>query len=167
MLASPVIFWKFWSFVAPGLYSHEKKIILPFSIISTLCFLGGGAFAYYIVFPPAFHFLMGYSDEYLSALPTIKEYFSLALRLLIGFGIIFEMPVAMVLLARLGIVSCRSLHKNRKYGVVIAFLVAAVATPTSDVVNQLLMALPLILLYEISIVAVWLFGGKHISESES
>lgn len=148
------------------MYSHEKKVLLPFSVISSLCFIGGGAFAYYVVFPPAFDFLLGYTNEYLSAMPTVKEYFSLALRLLIGFGIIFEMPVFMVLLARLGIVDCKRLHKNRKYGIVAAFLVAAVVTPTTDIVNQLLMALPLIMLYEISIVAVWLFGRGNSRESE-
>lgn len=150
--------------MAPGLYSHEKRVLLPFSLISSFCFIGGGAFAYYVVFPPAFDFLMGYNNEYLSALPAVKEYFSLALRLLIGFGIIFEMPVFMVLLARLGIVNCKVLHENRRYGIVIAFIVAAVVTPTSDIINQLLMALPLIILYEISIVAVWLFECRMTND---
>ena len=149
-------------FVAPGLYSHEKKIAVPFTILSSVCFLGGAAFGYYVVFPPAFRFLMGYTTEYLSALPTVKEYFSLSLRLLIAFGVIFEMPVFMVLLAKLGIVTTSFLNKHRKYAFLISFIIAAILTPTPDIINQILMAGPLVVLYEVSIGAVWLFGRKKI-----
>jgi len=160
LLSSPVIFWQLWAFVAPGLYQHEKRVVVPFSLLSSVCFLGGAAFGYYVVFPPAFRFLMGYTTDFLSALPTVTEYFSLSLRLLIAFGVVFEMPVFMVLLAKLGIVDRPFLSRNRKYAFLLSFIIAAILTPTPDVVNQLLMAVPLVVLYEVSIIAVWLFGRK-------
>ncbi len=156
-----MIFWQLWSFIAPGLYRHEKRILLPFSLFSTLCFLAGCAFAYYVVFPPAFRFLAGYATDHLRILPSVKEYFSLSLRLLIAFGCIFELPVLMVFLARVGVIDAQKLAGFRRYAVLAAFVVAAVVTPTPDVVNQLLMAGPIVLLYEISIVAVRLLGGKR------
>jgi sec-independent protein translocase protein TatC len=146
--------------VAPGLYQHEKKIVIPFSILSSLCFLGGAAFGYFVVFPPAFTVLTSYTTEYLKPMPAVKEYFSLSLRLLIAFGVIFELPVFMVLLAKMGVVNSAFLNRNRKYAILISFVIAAVVTPTPDVVNQLMMAIPLVVLYEISIVAVRLFGRK-------
>lgn len=148
--------------MAPGLYRHEKKVALPFVLLSSCCFLGGAAFGYYVVFPPAFRFLMGYSTDYLTALPTVKEYFSLSLRLLIAFGTVFELPVFMVLLAKIGIVDTPFLRKNRKYALLISFIIAAILTPTPDVVNQMLMGIPLVILYEISIAAVWVFGRKKL-----
>jgi sec-independent protein translocase protein TatC len=164
LLASPVIFWQIWAFIAPGLYRHEKRVVLPFSLLSSVCFLGGGAFGYYVVFPPAFRFLMGYTTDFLSALPTVTEYFSLSLRLLIAFGVVFELPVFMVLLAKLGIVDQPFLSRNRKYAFLLSFIIAAILTPTPDVVNQLLMAVPLVILYEVSIVAVRLFGRQAVGE---
>lgn len=163
-LSSPVILWEIWSFVAPGLYQHEKRMILPFTFVSTLCFIGGASFGYFIAFSPAFRFLIGYTTEYLTPMPAANEYFSLAVRLLIAFGVIFELPVVMVFLARAGLVDVGFLIKNRKYWILIAFVIAALVTPTSDVVNQLLMAAPLVLLYEISIVAVWVLGKKKRPE---
>lgn len=162
-LASPVVFWQIWSFVAPGLYQHEKRMVLPFTFLSSLCFLGGASFGYYVVFPPAFRFLMGYTNEFLSALPSVKEYFSLSLRLLIAFGVVFEMPVFMVMLAKVGIVNGPFLRKNRKYAFLISFIIAAILTPTPDIVNQCLMGLPMVVLYEVSIVAVGVFGRKKIA----
>jgi sec-independent protein translocase protein TatC len=155
-----VIFAQIWRFVAPGLYHHEKKTLLPFVLLSTVCFLGGGFFGYALVFPPAFRFLVGYSNEYLRAMPSVTEYFSLSLRLLIAFGLIFELPVLMVFLARIGVVDTPFLCRNRKYAVLIAFIVAAILTPTPDVVNQVLMGGPLVVLYEIGILAVRVFGRR-------
>lgn len=105
---------------------------------------------------------MGYTTDFLRALPTVTEYFSLSLRLLIAFGVVFEMPVFMVLLAKLGIVDRPFLSRNRKYAFLLSFIIAAILTPTPDVVNQLLMAVPLVVLYEVSIIAVWLFGRKRL-----
>lgn len=153
-MASPVLFHQLWRFIAPGLYHHEKKVLLPFTCISSLCFLGGAAFGYFVVFPPAFSFLIGYSSSFLEPMPAVSEYFSLALRLLLAFGVVFELPVFMVFLAKIGVVNKQFLQKNRKYALLIAFIVAAILTPTPDIVNQLLMAGPLIVLYEVSIIAV-------------
>lgn len=163
LIASPVIFWQIWKFVAPGLYKHEKRLLLPFSFLSSLCFLGGAAFGYFVVFPPAFRFLLGYSADFLSPMPAVNEYFSLSLRLLIAFGVIFELPILMVFLAKIGIVDVAFLNKNRKYAILINFIIAAVLTPTPDVVNQMLMGVPLLVLYEVSVIAVWLFGRKKLT----
>ncbi|NQS71063.1 MAG: twin-arginine translocase subunit TatC [Desulfobulbaceae bacterium] len=158
VLASPVIFLQIWRFVAPGLYYHEKQVLLPFVLVSSLCFIGGALFGYFFVFPPAFRFLIGYSNEFLEAMPAVEEYFPLALRLFLAFGVIFELPVLMVFLGKIGVVDRSFLAKNRKYAILIAFVVAAILTPTPDVVNQLLMAGPIILLYECSILAVAFFA---------
>jgi sec-independent protein translocase protein TatC len=166
LLATPVIFSQVWRFVAPGLFKSEKRVLIPFTILSTFCFLGGAAFGYLVVFPPAFRFLVGYNNEYLTSLPAVSEYFSLSLRLLIAFGVIFEMPIFMVFLAKVGVVSVEFLRRNRKYAFLINFIVAAILTPTPDVVNQLMMAGPLIVLYEISIAAVWLFGRHEFKGFE-
>jgi len=163
LLASPVIFYQIWRFVAPGLYGHEKKVLLPFSLLSAVCFLGGAAFGYFVVFPPAFRFLVGYSTDFLSPVPAVGEYFSLALRLLIAFGVVFELPIFMVLLAKIGVVDVSFLNRHRKYAILISFVIAAIVTPTPDIVNQMLMGVPLMVLYEISIAAVWLFGRKRLA----
>ncbi|MBW2659196.1 MAG: twin-arginine translocase subunit TatC [Deltaproteobacteria bacterium] len=160
LLACPVIFAQIWRFVAPGLFKHEKRILIPFSFLSTLCFVGGAAFGYFVVFPPAFRFLVGYNNEFLTSLPAVSEYFSLAIRLLLAFGVIFEMPIFMVFLARVGIVNVGLLNRNRKYAILINFVIAAILTPTPDIVNQMMMGVPLMILYEISVGAVWLFGRK-------
>ena len=162
LVASPVIFWQIWKFVAPGLYKHEKRLLLPFSFLSSICFLGGAAFGYFVVFPPAFRFLLGYSADFLSPMPAVNEYFSLSIRLLIAFGVIFELPILMVFLAKMGIVDVPFLNKNRKYAILINFIIAAVLTPTPDVVNQMLMGVPLLVLYEVSVICVWLFGSKKL-----
>jgi sec-independent protein translocase protein TatC len=155
-----VIFFQIWRFIAPGLYQHEKRVLLPFTLISTLCFLGGAAFGYFVVFPPAFRFLIGYASDILDPMPGVSEYFSLALRLLLAFGAVFELPVLMVFLAKVGIVNAQFLRKHRKYAILAAFVIAAILTPTPDVVNQFFMAGPLILLYEVSIYAVRLFASR-------
>ena len=128
--------------------------------MAALCFISGAVFCYYVVFPPAFRFLAGYSTEHLQVLPAVKEYFSLSLRLLIAFGLIFELPILMVFLAKIGVVNIAFLNRHRKYAILAAFVIAAIVTPTPDIVNQCLMAGPLMVLYEVSIVAVWLFGKK-------
>jgi len=162
LFASPVIFWQIWKFVAPGLYKHEKRLLLPFSFLSSVCFFGGVAFGYFVVFPPAFRFLLGYSTDFLTPMPAVNEYFSLSLRLLLAFGVIFELPILMVFLAKIGVVDVAFLNKNRKYAILINFIIAAVLTPTPDIVNQMLMGVPLLVLYEVSVIAVWMFGRKKL-----
>ena len=141
-------------------------MLIPFTILSSICFLGGTAFGYLVVFPPAFNFLVGYNSEYLTSLPAVSEYFSLAIRLLIAFGVIFEIPIFMVFLAKTGLINVSFLNRNRKYAFLINFIIAAILTPTPDIVNQLMMAGPLIVLYEISVLAVWLFGKKQFTGFE-
>ncbi len=168
-----MIFSQIWRFVAPGLYGHEKRVLIPFTLLSTCCFLGGAAFGYFVVFPPAFKFLVGYSNDFLTSMPAVGEYFSLASQLLLAFGVIFEMPIFMVFIAKTGLIDVAFLNRNRKYAILINFIIAAILTPTPDVVNQMMMGIPLMVLYEISVVAVWIFAkkgfegfGKTLPDSE-
>lgn len=139
-------------------------MLLPFVLLSSFCFIGGALFGYFFVFPPAFRFLIGYSNEFLEAMPAVEEYFPLALRLFLAFGAIFELPVLMVFLGKIGVVSPGFLAKNRKYAILIAFVIAAILTPTPDVVNQLLMAGPIVVLYECSILAVACFARRPFKD---
>ena len=159
ILAIPVISYQLWGFVAPGLYKHEKKYFIPFVIISSILFVVGGFFGYFVVFPFGFQFFVGFADENLRAMPAVKEYFSLAIKLLFGFGIVFELPLVMVFLGKMGLVNHKKLAKGRKYAVLAVVVVAAILTPP-DVISQVLMAIPLLILYEISILLVWFLGSK-------
>ncbi len=158
-LASPVVFYQLWKFIAPGLYEHEKKFVIPFVISATVFFILGGAFAYYIVFPFGFKFFLGFSTDYLKLLPKMNEYFSLSLKLIFAFGIVFEMPVITFFLAKMGVVNGEMLSSKRRYAIVLVFVVAALLTPP-DVGTQLLMAGPLLLLYEVSVWVAKIFGRK-------
>ncbi|CAD7779797.1 MAG: Sec-independent protein translocase protein TatC [Candidatus Methanoperedenaceae archaeon GB37] len=164
-LASPVVFYQLWKFIAPGLYEHEKKFVIPFVIFATLFFILGGAFAYYIVFPFGFKFFLGFSTDYLKLLPKMSEYFSLSLKLIFAFGIVFEMPVITFFLAKMGVVNGEMLSSKRRYAIVLVFVVAALLTPP-DVGTQLLMAGPLILLYEVSVWVARIFGRKSQAPSK-
>ncbi len=159
-VASPVILYQIWAFVTPGLYKHERRWTVPFVISSSFLFVGGGLFGYIVVFPAAFSFFAGYAGESLRLLPSVSEYFTLTIRLLLGFGLAFELPVFMVFLGLVGLLDASMLRRHRKYAILIAFLIAAILTPTPDVLNQILMAGPLMVLYEISIFFVWLVGAK-------
>ncbi len=160
-IASPFILYEIWAFVAPGLYEHEKKWALPFVVFSSIFFVGGALFGYIVVFPAAFNFLAGYAGRDLKLLPSVSEYFSLTIKLLLGFGAAFELPIFMVFMALIGLIDARMLRKNRKYALLIIFILAAVLTPTPDVVNQCLLAAPLLILYEISIFLVALIGKRR------
>lgn len=160
--ASPVVLYQLWSFVAPGLYAHEKKAAIPFILVSSLFFACGLLFAYFIIFPMAFKFFLSYNSDYITAVPTISEYFSFVIRLLLAFGLVFEFPVVMYLLARIGVVNALFLKRNRKFAVLGSFIVGALLTPP-DVVSQLLMAGPLILLYELSILLISLRERRSAS----
>jgi len=159
ILATPIIFYEFWMFVAPGLYDKEKRLMLPIVFLSTLFFLGGSFFGYFIVFPYGFKFFLGFASEIIRPLPSMREYLSFASKLLLAFGVVFELPLIITFLAKLGIVSVSFLKKNRKYAVLLFFVGAAILTPP-DVVTQIMMALPLMVLYEISIVGARIFGKK-------
>ena len=150
--ASPYIFYQFWKFIAPGLYKHEQRLMLPFVFISTFLFVGGALFGYFVVFPFGFNFFLGFSNDVVQALPSVREYFSLSLMLLMAFGAIFELPVILFFLAKMGLVTPKFLREKRKYAMVLAFITGAVLTPP-DVFTQCLMAIPLIVLYEVGILA--------------
>jgi len=150
LLAAPVIFYEMWLFVAPGLYQKEKRFMIPFVISSTILFVGGSLFAFLIVFPFGFQFFMGFSNDYVKALPSVAQYFSLSIKLLFAFGIIFELPVLIFFLTKMGIVTPEFLARKRKYAILMAFIIGAILTPP-DVFTQFLMAIPLLILYEVGI----------------
>jgi sec-independent protein translocase protein TatC len=159
MVASPVIIYQFWMFVAPGLYDREKKLLAPIIFLSSLFFIGGSLFCYFIVFPWGFKFFLGFATETIRPLPSMKEYLSFSSKLLLAFGLVFELPLVLTFMARLGLVTVPFLKKNRKYAILLFFAGAAIITPP-DVVTQVMMAVPLMLLYEISILGAKLFGKK-------
>jgi sec-independent protein translocase protein TatC len=156
LLALPVVLYQVWAFVAPGLYTHEKKLVLPLVISSTLLFFAGVAFCYFFVFGQVFAFIQGFAPKSITAQPDIEAYLSFVLTMFIAFGAAFEVPVVVVVLARMGLVSIEKLKAFRAYFVVIAFIIAAVLTPP-DVVSQLALAIPMCLLYEVGIWASVVF----------
>lgn len=156
LLALPVVLYQVWAFVAPGLYTHEKKLVVPLVVSSTLLFIVGVAFCYFFVFGQVFKFIQSFAPKSITAAPDIEAYLGFVLSMFIAFGAAFEVPVAVVVLARMGIVSIDKLKAFRGYFVVLAFIVAAIITPP-DVVSQLSLALPMCLLYEVGIWAARVF----------
>lgn len=152
MLALPVVLYQIWKFVEPGLLLHEKRFALPFVILSTASFFIGVTFCFLIVMPMALQFLLTF-DPSIQQTPRFGEYVDFILKFLLAFGVIFELPLAMTIAARLGLVTPEFLSRNRKYAILLNFIIAAILTPTPDVFNQSLMALPMCLLYECGIVA--------------
>jgi len=148
--ALPYVLYQVWAFVAPGLYEHEKKLILPLVVTSSLLFIVGMAFAYFVVFPVVFKFMAAIAPQGVAWMTDIEKYFSFVLSMFVAFGVTFETPVAVVLLARMGIVSVAKLREARPYVIVGAFVVAAIFTPP-DVISQLLLAVPLCILYELGL----------------
>ena len=162
-LTSPFIFYQIWAFIAPGLYDSEKMFVVPVSIASAVFFIGGGAFCYFVVFPFAFEFFMQYSNDRIIAMPTLNESFGFVLQMLVAFGLVFELPLFVFFLARLGVVTADFLRKTRRYAILVIVIVAAILTPP-DVISQALMAAPLYLLYEFSILVAQVFGKKKPEE---
>jgi sec-independent protein translocase protein TatC len=150
LLALPYVLYQVWAFVAPGLYAHEKRLVLPLVITSSILFFVGMAFAYFVVFPSIFRFMAAIAPQGVAWMTDIEKYFSFVLTMFIAFGVTFETPVAVVLLVRMGIVSVEKLRHARSYVIVGAFVIGAVFTPP-DVVSQLMLAVPLCLLYEVGI----------------
>ena len=160
--ASPVVFYQLWRFISPGLYKHEKRLVWPFVVLSSGLFMGGAVFCYTVVFPYAFTFFMSFTSDKIVPMIKLSEYLSFSAVLLVAFGLVFEMPLVLVFLGRIGVVNQRFLRKNRKYAVLIIFIAAAFFTPP-DVISQLLMAGPLLVLYEISI---WLVAASEKKKAE-
>ena len=168
ILSLPVLFWQFWLFVSPGLYEEEKRLVLPFVFFATFMFIGGAAFCYYIVVPIGFNFLINFGSQLFTALPSIGEYVGFFTKLLIGFGIAFELPVITFFFAKLGLVDDEALIKFFRYAIIIIFAVSAILTPP-DVLTQFLMAGPLVILYGLSIIVARMVNPankKDESESE-
>jgi sec-independent protein translocase protein TatC len=169
LLASPWIFYQAWQFVAPGLYRSEKRLAIPFVLVSTLFFLGGALFGYFLVLPPALETFLGYAGSVpgtqltLNAMLEIDEYLDFELRMLLAFGVVFEVPVVVSFLSFAGIVNWKQLLNFARWWVVIASIIAAILTPP-DVGSQLLMLVPLVVLYLLSIVLAWMFGPKVPAE---
>jgi sec-independent protein translocase protein TatC len=166
LLAAPLIFYELWMFAAPGLYQKEKKFLIPFVVSSTVLFVGGSLFGYSVVFPFGFKFFMGFSNEYVKALPSVKQYFSFSTKLLFAFGVVFELPVVIYFLAKMGLVTPALLKKKRKYAILLTFVIAAILTPP-DVITQCMMAGPLIILYEIGILVARFAQKKKGKEDET
>jgi sec-independent protein translocase protein TatC len=167
-LAFPIIANQIWAFVAPGLYSKEKRAFLPFLIATPVLFMLGAALAYYVVMPPAIRFFLGYQGQIPGieheALPAMAEYLSFVMHFILAFGISFLMPVLLMLLERAGIVTRAQLAGGRRYAILVAFVIAAVATPP-DVISQFMLAVPLILLYELSLIAIWFTERRRAREA--
>jgi sec-independent protein translocase protein TatC len=163
ILATPVLFYQFWMFVSPGLYRNEKKYLLPVVILSLFFFVIGASFGYFIVFPYGFQFFLGFATDTIQAMPSMKEYLSFASKMLLAFGFVFELPLVLTFMARMGLVTVPFLKKNRKYALLLFFVGAALITPP-DVITQIMMALPLMVLYEISIIGARIFGRKPIQD---
>lgn len=171
VVALPFMLWQLWAFIAPGLYSREKRFAIPFVVSSCLLFAGGGYFGWKVAFPAAFHFLLGFGGdlgEGLTIKPTvmISEYLTFVTHMLLAFGAAAELPVLIFFLTIAGLVTHRHLIKFARYFVVVAFIVAAVITPP-DPVSQLLLAVPLCLLYGVSIGVAWIFSRKRVKAQDA
>ena len=160
ILSLPVVLYQGWAFVAPGLYRHEQRLALPLIASSTLLFLLGMAFCYFVVFRTVFHFIAGFAPESITPAPDIEAYVGFVMTMFIAFGITFEVPIAVVLLIKTGIASVEKLREARGYVIVGAFIIAAIVTPP-DVVSQFMLAVPLCLLYELGLII-----GKYIKKQE-
>jgi sec-independent protein translocase protein TatC len=160
ILSSPLVFTQLWLFVAPGLYAHEKKWAVPFVAMSTFFFVLGAAFAHYVVFPLTWRFFVGFTTDILTFMPRIETSFSLYLRLVLAFGIVFQLPTLVLFLARMGVLTAKFMIKNFKYAVLGIVIISAVLTPDGGGVSLVAMTGPLVLLYVFSIGLAWLFGKK-------
>jgi sec-independent protein translocase protein TatC len=164
----PIIANQIWAFVAPGLYAKEKKAFLPFLFATPILFIAGGALAYYVVMPAAFHFLLNYQGNVggikREALPSVDDYLGLVMQFIMGFGVAFLLPILLMLLERAGLVTLEKLRRWRRFAILVAFVVAALITPP-DVASMCLLAVPLVLLYELTLVAIWLSERRRAKEA--
>ncbi len=165
MIAAPMVMSQVWLFISPGLYSHEKKLAIPFVLLSSFFFVAGAAFAHYVVFPMTWRFMAGFSSDVITFMPRIEPAFALYMKLILTFALVFQMPTIVLFLSRLGIITARFLVKNMKYAILIMFIVGAVLSPGTDPVGQILLAGPMFVLYLISIFLAWMFGKKRTAEA--
>jgi sec-independent protein translocase protein TatC len=159
-LASPIILYEIWMFISPGLYEKEKHYVIPFIAFGSICFVAGGLFCYFIVMPYVFHFFVSYAGPNITPMPSLKEYMSLALKMLLIFGAIFQMPLVAYYLSKVGIIKYNQLRKKRRYAILAIVIVSAIVTPP-EIASQLLMAVPMYGLFEISLVIARIWGKKE------
>lgn len=166
LLASPYVMLQLWLFVAPGLYANEKRLAVPFVFFSTALFVSGAAFSHYLAFPMAFQFFASFSTPQVVFMPRVAPVFSMYAWLLLAMGVMFQLPMLVMVLARLGIVTAGFLARNIKYAVLIIFIVAAVASPGGDPVSQTVTAAPMLILYVISIGVAWVFQKRRDTDDD-
>lgn len=166
MLALPVILYQLWKFISPGLLAKERKYIAPFVVTATLLFLAGAAFCFFFVLPFAMGFLLTYKIGALTPMLSVGNYVDFCLKFILAFGAVFELPIVIVFLTRMGVVTPKTLAKNRKYAVLLAFVAGAILTPTPDAFNQTLMAVPIIILYEAGILVSRFFVRRKPAKEE-
>ena len=157
-LVAPYILYQVWAFIAPGLYAHEKAYAVPFIMMGSVFFLLGGAFGHFYLFPPTFKFLYEFAGADMQFLPKVDEYYSFYSWFLLGLGLVFQIPVVIFVLARIGLVTPMLLLRWWKFAILAAFIIAAIVTPTADPVNQTMLALPMIGLYLLGVLVAWMFG---------
>lgn len=165
-LTSPFTLYQLWKFISPGLYPGEKKYVAPFVIASTILFIGGVLFGYFLALPPAYSFFVEFSSDFLRPMFSLREYLSLSLKLLLAFGLAFELPVLIFFMARIGIVNAAMLSKQRKYAILVIFVAAAFLTPSPDAITQIIMAIPLMILYEFSIIIAKFAEKRRVKAEE-
>jgi sec-independent protein translocase protein TatC len=159
-IAMPFVLWQLWLFIAPGLYAHEKRFAVPFVFFSSLLFFAGAWFSHTIAFPWTWTFFLSFESDFVKIMPRLSPTFSLYVKMLLGFAAIFQMPMLVLFLSRMGVISARFLIRNFKYAVLIIFILGAILSPGGDVVSQSLMAGPMLVLYLISIGVAWIFGKR-------
>jgi sec-independent protein translocase protein TatC len=164
LVALPVVLYQLWAFVAPGLYSHEKRLVLPLVISSTVLFIAGVAFCYFFVFGRVFHFIQAFAPRSVNVAPDIEAYLGFVLTMFLAFGATFEVPIVVVVLARMGVVSVAKLREFRRYFIIIAFIVSAVITPP-DMISMLSLAIPMCLLYEVGLWAAAATTRKRVEDA--
>jgi sec-independent protein translocase protein TatC len=164
MIAAAPIMWQVWKFIAPGLYANEKKFALPFVIFASALFISGAAFSHYILFPFAWKFFAGFSNDFLEFMPRVEPIFSLYVKLMLAMGLVFQLPMLIFVLARFGIVTARFLARNFKYAILIFFIISAIITPDGSFVPQIIMAGSMTALYIVSIGVAWIFGKKRTDD---
>jgi len=162
---SPYIFYQLWKFVAPGLYQKEKKYVFPFVLFTSVFFIGGAAFAYYIAYPFACRFFLQLGSDF-QAVITVNDFFNLTIKMLVGIGLVFELPILILFLSKMGLITSRWMVRKFKYAVLVIFVIAAIITPTPDMISQSILAVPMLALYSLGIAVAFFFGKERKDRRE-
>jgi sec-independent protein translocase protein TatC len=165
-IATPLVFWQVWQFVAPALYAKERRYAIPFVLLSSIGFIGGAAFSHYVAFPLMWRFFASFSDDMIVFMPRIEDTFSMYMRMLLGMAAVFQMPAMVFFMARMGMVTARWMLRQFKYAVLVIVIAAAIITPSSDVASQMIVAGPMVVLYVLSIAIAAIFGRKKPASAD-